>query len=65
MLTVATMSDLVVFKDKLRINITKFAVLALSREISVLGKLYIAIINLLNINDLVKGLKASYNSMLL
>lgn len=47
------MLDMVVFKDKLRKIITDFAILALWREISVLGRGYIAIINLLNINDVV------------
>lgn len=47
------MSELVVFKDKLRKIITNFAVLALDREISVLGRGYFAVIKLLNINDLV------------
>lgn len=58
LLAFATMSDLVVFKDKLKKIITNFAILALGREISVLGRGYIAIINLLNINDVIEELKA-------
>lgn len=46
------MWDLVVFEDKLRKIITNFAILAFGEEISVLGRGYIAIRNLLNINDL-------------
>lgn len=62
LLTFAAMSELVVFEDKLKKIVTNFAILALGREINVLGRQYIGIINLLNMNDIVEELKASCNS---